>query len=324
VVIGRGVMRLVFCGTPDFAVPSLDRLIRSPRFQIQAVVAQPDRPSGRGLETVSSPVKRTALAAGIPIYQPAKVRTQEAFEFFRRIAPDAVVIIAFGQIIPQRLIEIPRLGWINLHASLLPKYRGAAPIQWAIAEGETRTGLTSMQIDAGMDTGPMLLQWETEIGADETAPELAARMAVAGADLVVNTLDGLHSGSIVPQLQDNALPTMAPLLKREHGRINWAWPAQKIYNRIRGFTPWPGAYTSFRGSRCHIWGRAADGPGLGADLGAAAPGTLLTTTGALCVACGEGTWLRVEAVQIEGRKRIRAKEFVSGARLAPEDRFESN
>jgi methionyl-tRNA formyltransferase len=319
VVGAPGGLRLVFCGTPAFAVPSLERLIRLPRFSIAAVVTQPDRPRGRELETIAGPVKQAALDAGITVYQPAKVRTEEAFEFFRSVAPDAVVIIAFGQIIPQRLIDIPRLGWINLHASLLPKYRGAAPIQWAIAEGETRTGLTTMQIDAGMDTGPMLLQWETEIGPDETSPELAERMAVAGADLVERTLDGLASGAVAPRPQDNAAATLAPLLKREHGRIDWTWPAQKIYNRIRGFTPWPGAHTSFRGSRCHIWGRPSD-----VSAGAAEPGTIQVAGGELRVACGEGTWLRVEAVQIEGRKRIGAKEFTSGARLAPQERFGSD
>jgi methionyl-tRNA formyltransferase len=319
VVIARGAMRLVFCGTPAFAVPALERLIREPRFRIEAVVTQPDRPSGRGLETLASPVKQTALAAGIPLYQPVKVRSEESLEFFRKIAPDVVVIIAFGQIIPQRLIDIPRLGWINLHASLLPKYRGAAPIQWAIAEGETRTGLTTMRIDAGMDTGPMLLQWETAIGPDETAPELAARMSVAGADLVERTLDGLASGQVVPRAQENSGATLAPLLKREHGKIDWAWSAAKIYNRIRGFTPWPGAYTFFRGTRCHIWGRPRSQGS--AALAPVEPGTTLEISGQLLVACGEGGWLQIESLQLEGRKRIGAKEFLSGARLAEAERF---
>ncbi len=313
-------MRLAFCGTPAIAVPSLERLIREPDFRVEAVVTQPDRPRGRGLETVASPVKRAAEAAGIAIYQPAKVRTEEAFEFFRKLAPDAVVIIAFGQIIPQRLIDIPRLGWINLHASLLPKYRGAAPINWAIARGEARTGLTTMQIDAGMDSGPVLLRWETEIGADETAPELAARMAEAGPELIVQTLRGLVTGTNKPQPQDNAQATMAPLLKKEDGRIDWALSAGTIYNRMRGFAPWPGAYTTFRGNLCHIWGRPAEAAPEGPS--SAEPGTLHAASGELLVACGEGTWLRVEAVQREGRKRVTAKEFLSGARLGPNDRFD--
>lgn len=312
-------MRLVFCGTPAFAVPSLERLIREPEFEILTVVTQPDRPRGRGLETVASPVKQVAEAAGIPLYQPAKVKTEEAFEFFKKLAPDAVVIIAFGQIIPQRLIDLAPLGWINLHASLLPKYRGAAPINWAIAEGETRTGLTTMRIDAGMDTGPMLLQWETEIGPDETAPELAARMADAGPDLMVATLRGLANGTIEPRPQDNTQASLARLLKKENGRIDWAFRAEKIYNRMRGFAPWPGAYTAFRGDLCHIWGRPD--ASVARDFGAAEPGTLRTVSGELYVACGEATWMRVEAVQREGRKRVTGKEFLSGARFQTGERF---
>jgi methionyl-tRNA formyltransferase len=312
-------MRLVFCGTPDFAVPTLERLASEPEFQIEAVVTQPDRPKGRGLETEPSPVKRAALDRGLRIYQPAKVRTEEAFEFFRGVAPDAVVIIAFGQIIPQRLIDLAPLGWINLHASLLPKYRGAAPIAWAIAQGETRTGLTTMRIDAGMDTGPMLLDWQTEISPDETAPDLSARMAAAGPDLMVRTLRGLGQGTLDPRAQDHAQATMAPLLKREDGKIDWAWPAATIYNRMRGFAPWPGAYSAFHGALCHLWGRPAE---ISAPEGAAAAaGEIRVISGELHAACGESTWLRIEAVQREGRKRITAREFVSGARLVPGDRF---
>lgn len=309
-------MRIVFCGTPAFAVPSLERLIREPDFQIDAVVTQPDRPRGRGLETAPSPVKQVAEAAGLTIYQPVKLRWDEPLDFFRRLAPDAVVIIAFGQIVPPRLIEIPRYGWINLHASLLPRYRGAAPIQWAVAEGEARTGLTTMQIDAGLDTGPMLLRWETDIGPDETAPELAERMAAAGPALVVETLRGLEAGKIVPQPQDHSLATMAPMLKREDGRIDWQWPANKIYNRIRGLAPWPGACTAFRGALYHVWGRPAQ-----LERPAADPGILHVERNQLYAACGAATWLRIETVQREGRKRIAAGEFLRGARLAPADRF---
>ena len=312
-------MRLVFCGTPSFAVPTLERLASEPEFQIEAVVTQPDRPRGRGLETGPSPVKRAALARGLRIYQPAKVRTEEAFEFFRAVAPDAVVIIAFGQIIPQRLIDLAPLGWINLHASLLPKYRGAAPIAWAIAQGETRTGLTTMRIDAGMDTGPMLLDWQTDIFPDETAPELSARLSAAGPELMVRTLRGLRQGTLIPRPQDHAQATLAPLLKREDGKIDWSWPAAKIYNRMRGFAPWPGAYTTFHGSLCHFWGRPAEPPA--SEPAAAEPGELRVVSGELYAACGEATWLRIEAAQREGRKRISAREFLSGARLAPRDRF---
>ncbi len=226
-------LRIVFCGTPAFALPTLNHLIAQPDFQIEAVITQPDRPRGRGHEVSSSPVKDAALEAGIAVYQPEKIKSESAHNFFKRVAPDAVVIIAYGQIISQPLLDIPRLGWINLHGSLLPKYRGAAPINWAIVNGETRTGVTTMQVSAGLDTGPMLLKHETGIGPDETAPQLAARLAEAGAPLVAETLRKLDRGEITPEPQDNSQATLAPLLKKEDGRIDWSQPAQAIYNRIR-------------------------------------------------------------------------------------------
>src|SRR5271170_2890276 len=232
-------MRLVFCGTPQFAVPSLKHLLGESDFEIAGVITQPDRARGRGQEVSFSPVKETALAAGVPVYQPEKIRAPEAQEFLQRLAPDAIVIIAYGQIIPARLLPIPRLGWINLHASLLPKYRGAAPINWAIVNGETRTGNTTMRIDAGMDTGEMLLQQQLDIGPDETTPELATRLSEAGAPLILQTLRSLADGSLSSRPQDNAAATVAPMLKREDGRIDWNQPATTIYNRMRGFAPWP-------------------------------------------------------------------------------------
>ena len=200
-------------------------------------------------------MKEIALAAEIPVHQPEKMRAPEVEEQLRELAPDVIVIIAYGQIIPARLLPIPKLGWINLHASLLPKYRGAAPINWAIVNGETRPETTTMRIDAGMDTGEMLLQEELAIGADETAPELAARMAEAGAPLMVKTLRGLVDGTLTGRAQDHAAATLAHPLKREDGRIEWTRPATEIYNRMRGFAPWPGAYTEFRGQTCHLWGK---------------------------------------------------------------------
>jgi methionyl-tRNA formyltransferase len=308
---------MIFCGTPAFAVPSLERLIAEPEFEIAGVVTQPDRPRGRGREVHGSPVKEAAVAAGIPVYQPAKIKLDEGFEYFERLAPDAVVIIAYGQIISQRLIDIPRLGWINVHASLLPKYRGAAPINWAIANGEKRTGLTTMRIDAGLDTGPMLLNYETEIGADETAPELTARLANAAAPLIVETLEKLDRGEITPTPQDNSKMSLAPPLKKEDGRIDWSLDARKIHNRIRGLQPWPGAFTTFRGKNCQIWGKplrpvaAGDAPGI----------ILATQEDGLLVICGGATVLRVEQVQLEGRARITDREFVNGARVKPGERF---
>jgi methionyl-tRNA formyltransferase len=311
------LLKIIFCGTPAFALPSLRDLIAQTDFQIAGVVTQPDRPRGRGKEVASSPAKDAAAAAGIPVYQPQKIRAEESYEYFRDAAPDVVVIIAYGQIIPARLIEIPRLGWINLHGSLLPKYRGAAPIHWAIAKGETRTGLTTMQIDAGLDTGPMLLKHETEIAPDETAPELYARLAEAGAPLIVETLRGLASGTITPTPQDNSQATLAPPLKKDDGRINWSLPAQTIYNRIRGFHPWPGAFTTFRGKQCAIWGKPApDQSGV-----TSTPGTIRANSADVDVTCGAETALRLEFVQLEGRNKISAREFANGARLQPNERF---
>ena len=308
-------LRLVFCGTPAFAVPSLQLLIAEPDFEILGVVTQPDRPRGRGREIQSPAVKDAALAAGIPVYQPEKIKSVYAEEYFQRLAPDAVVIIAYGQIISQRLIDIPRHGWINLHASLLPKYRGAAPINWAILNGDTHTGVTTMRIDAGLDTGPVLLKYETEIGADETAPELTARLAEEGAGLVVETLRKLGRGEIVSTPQDSAAASFAPPLKKEDGRINWSQTARQIYARVRGLQPWPGAFTTFRGKNAHIWGK----PALPDETPNA--GTIVVRGNGVFVVCGGESALELESVQIEGRKRISAREFANGARLAPGERF---
>jgi methionyl-tRNA formyltransferase len=321
-------LRIVFCGTPAFAVPSLRHLNAQPDFQIVGVVTQPDRPRGRGQEMAVSAVKTAAIELNLGVYQPEKIKSDEAFEYFRRLAPDAVVIIAYGQIISQRLIDLPRLGWINLHASLLPKYRGAAPINWAIANGETRTGVTTMQIDAGLDTGPILLRYETDIGADETAPELTARLAEVGAPLVAETLCKLDRGEIVPVSQQNSDATYALPLKKEDGRVDWSLSALQIYNRIRGLDPWPGTFTAFRGKTCRIWGRPA---AQSSPKSAAAPPVSIASSWAagsifdfdddVVVVCGGSTVLRLEFAQLEGRKRVTAREFANGARLTPSDRF---
>jgi methionyl-tRNA formyltransferase len=312
-------LRIVFCGTPEFAVPSLRHLLAQPDFQIVGVVTQPDRPRGRTLAISSSPVKEAAVAADVPVYQPEKIKSDEAFEFFKKAASDAVVIIAYGQIISAKLIAIPRLGWINLHGSLLPKYRGAAPIHRAILNGENRSGLTTMNIDAGLDTGPTLLKFEAEIGPDETAPELYARLSEAGAPLVAETLRGLDSGTITSKPQDNSQASFAPPLKKEEGRIDWSLSAQQIYNRIRGLQPWPGAFSLFRGKNCAIWGRPLLRPSAAVGL----PGEILKAEGNVLVSCGGATALRLEFVQLEGRRRVTALEFANGARLAQGDRFGS-
>src|SRR3989475_3717937 len=260
-------MRIVFCGTPEFAIPTLRGLLATPEFAVAAVVTQPDRPRGRGQRVSVSAVKEVAADAGVRIYQPESVKADGAYDFFAEIQPDAVVIIAYGQIIPRRLLEIPRLGWMNLHASLLPKYRGAAPIAWAIINGESTTGLTTMRLDPGLDTGPILRQREIAIGSDETAPELAKRMAELGAPLVVESLIRLERGEIRPMPQESTQASYAPMLTKEHGRIDWSLTAGEIYYRIRGLAPWPGASSTFRGRLCRIWGRpsapdATDGPAM--------------------------------------------------------------
>ena len=317
-------MRIVFCGTPSFAVPTLKHLLAQSDFEIIGVITQPDRPRGRGQEVSFSPVKEAALAANLPVHQPEKIRAPENEKLLQMLAPDFVVIIAYGQIIPARLLPIPKLGWINLHASLLPKYRGAAPINWAIVNGERRTGVSTMRIDAGMDTGDTLLLRDIEIGARETAPELAARMAESGAPLMAETLRGLATGTIAPKPQNHAEASYAPMLKKEDGHIDWKRPAMEIYNRMRGFAPWPGAYTTFRGQTCHVWGEPVSKEGdaglpIAADVGA--PGTLFGEKNELYVWCGHATVLRVALVQLEGRKPVKASDFVNGARLKSSERF---
>src|SRR5882672_1394374 len=310
------MMRIVFCGTPQFAVPTLEYLFAQNDFEIVGVITQPDRPRGRGQEVSFSAVKEAALAAKLPAYQPEKIRAPEAETLLGELAPDYAVIIAFGQIIPARLLPIPKLGWINLHSSLLPKYRGAAPIHWAIVNGETRTGVTTMRIDAGMDTGEMLVQRGIEIDAKETAPELAARMSEIGAPLMAETVRGLAAGTIAPKAQNHAEASYAPILKKEDGRIDWKRPASEIYNRMRGFQPWPGTYSSFRGQSCGLWGELA--PEEASD---AAPGTILLKKNELLVTCGNTTVLRLLTVKLEGRKQVSAAEFANGARLKSGERF---
>jgi len=312
-------LRLLFCGTPHFAVPTLQHLLSQSDFEIAAVITQPDRPRGRGQQLSSSPVKEAALAANIPVHQPEKIRSPEMQTLLQSLAPDVIVIIAYGQIIPARLLPIPKLGWINLHASLLPKYRGAAPINWAIANGETISGLTTMRIDAGMDTGDTLLQEKIEIAPDETAPQLTRKMSEAGAPLMAETLRGIASGKLIPQPQNHEEATYAPLLKKEDGRIDWNRPAQEIYNRMRAFDPWPGAFTSFRGQACHLCAE----PFSSRTLTGTPHGTLLQEAGQILIACGHATLLRLLSVKVQGRKQVSAVEFANGARLTQRERFDN-
>jgi len=301
-------MRLVYLGTPEFAVPTLERIVEAGH-DVAAVFTQPDRPKGRGQKDAMSPVKQAALRLGLAVHQPERVRRPEVVEQLRAIAPDAMVVVGYGQIIPQTILDIPRQGIINVHASLLPKYRGAAPIQWAIARGEKTTGVTTMKIDAGLDTGAMLLKWETQIGEEETAIELGARLAPAGADLLERTLAELSN--IVPEPQDSSLATLAPILKREDGHIDWTASAHEILNRARGFQPWPGAYGFLRGQRFHVWrGAIADRQ--------LAPGALLAEGKRLFAGCGGGS-IELLEIQLEGKKRMAASAFLNGFSIAAEE-----
>ncbi|MGA9905996.1 MAG: methionyl-tRNA formyltransferase, partial [Candidatus Sulfotelmatobacter sp.] len=286
-------LNLVFCGTPGFAVPTLDKLVDA-GFHISLVVTQPDRPKGRGLELVSSPVKRRALQLGLPIAQPEGIKSNETFRSrLSSLKPDAIIVVGYGRIIPRWMLDLPPLGNINLHASLLPKYRGAAPIQWAIARGETVTGVTTMKIDAGLDTGDILQQQEIPIAPNDTAETLAPKLASVGAELMVETMRGLQSGSIHPRQQDHAQATLAPILKKEDGLIDFSRPAAESLNRRRGFQPWPGANTKFRGKNLQLWRASA--------LDRALPSSeLKMEDDRLLVGCGQGTAIELLELQLEG------------------------
>ena len=300
-------MRLIYLGTPQFAVPSLEAILRAGH-EVVTVVTQPDRPKGRGHALAQSPAKLTALSRGLPVYQPERIRRPEAIEHLRGLAPEIMVVVGYGQIIPQSVIDIPPRGIVNVHASLLPRLRGAAPIQWAIARGDEETGVTTMQIDAGLDTGAMLLKAATAIEPDEDAITLGDRLSHMGAELLVDTL--AQHGSITPEQQDPSLATYAPILKKENGRIDWRQPARLVHNLVRGLQPWPGAHTLFRSHLFHIWGSRMDETEAGSG-----PGRLTFTREGLFVGCGDGRRLKLIEVQMEGRRRMSAEEFARGQRV---------
>lgn len=303
------MLDLVFCGTPLFAVPTLEKLVAA-GFRVNLVVTQPDRPSGRGMELAASPVKRAVLELGLPLTQPDRIKNNEEFRHqLEAIAPRAIVVVGYGRIIPQWMIDLPPLGNINLHASLLPKYRGAAPIQWAIALGETITGVTTMRINAGLDTGDVLLQSEERIKPEDTAVTLAPRLAQTGAELIIATLAGLQAGTITPRPQDDTQATLAPVLKREDGLIDFSRTATDAWNRLRGFQPWPGALTKFRGKMLHIHAAVP-----AAEVAVVAPAHFAIEHDRLLLGFAHGTALEVRELQLEGKKRMRAQDFVNGYR----------
>jgi methionyl-tRNA formyltransferase len=305
---------LIFCGTPQFAVPTLEKLVDA-GFHVHLVVTQPDRPKGRGLELVASPVKQSALKLNLPITQPDRIKTNDEFRAqLAALKPDAIIVVGYGRIIPQWMLDLPPLGNLNLHASRLPKYRGAAPIQWAIANGETVTGVTTMRIDAGLDTGDIIEQHELAIAPGDTAETLAPRLAVIGANLMVDTLRGLQAGSVRPRPQDNAQASLAPILKKEDGIVDFSRPAAEILNRIRGFQPWPGAYTRFRSKTLQIIQARP-------TTSAVPPAELHVDSDRLLVGCGHHTSLELLELQLEGKKRTTAADFVRGYRPEPREKL---
>jgi len=310
-------LNLVFCGTPRFAVPTLEKLVEA-RFRIQLVVTQPDKPRGRGLELSPSPVKQRALELDLQVVQPDKIKNNEEFRSkLLSLKPDAIIVVGYGRLIPQWMIDLPALGNINLHASLLPKYRGAAPIQWAIACGEAVTGVTTMRIDSGLDTGDILLQKEIPIEPEDNAVTLAPRMAAIGAALISNTLHGLRAGTVHPSPQDNSKASLAPILRKEDGEIDFHRSAEEICNRLRGFQPWPGAYTNFRGKNFHVW----DAKPLQRVQSEA---EFVVEADRLIVGCGKGTALELLEVQPEGKKRMAARDFILGYRPQSGEKLGAN
>jgi methionyl-tRNA formyltransferase len=314
-------MKLVFCGTPQFAVPTLNALLAAGH-QIALVVSQPDRPVGRDRQLTAPPVKLAALALDLPIAQPETIRNNPEFRSqLEAIAPDAIVVVAYGRIIPPWMLTLPRLGCINLHASLLPRYRGAAPIQWAVAMGEIVTGNTTMLLEEGLDTGPILLQQALAIAPQQTAVELLDELARGGAQLIVKTLTGLADGSIQPRPQNHAGATLAPILNREDGHMDFAaHTATELKNRWRGFQPWPGAFTALDGKKLIVHRmEVVDAPGsqesIPAEPASILPGQIRIEDHRLLVACAGSTWLELIEVQLEGKKRLAAAEFLRGIAL---------
>jgi len=310
-------MRIVFMGTPEFAVPSLEALLRSDD-QVVGIVTQPDRPKGRGQVLTSPPVKLIAQRERIPFLQPAKIRVPEFLTALADWKPDLIAVTAYGRILHSPILTLPPMGCVNVHGSLLPKYRGAAPVQWAVINGETETGITTMMMDEGMDTGAMLLQESLPIFPEDTAGALALRLAALGGRLLVETIARLKVGTITPQPQNHALATLAPPLKKEDGVIDWTTSASNIANRVRGLSPWPGAYTYIGSERWMVWG-ATQSPG----KPDAVPGTIIEVTKqSIQVATGDGV-LALKEIQPSNSKRLTVGQYLAGHRVSAGQRFDA-
>jgi methionyl-tRNA formyltransferase len=311
-------MRVIFLGTPEFAVPAL-RALRESSYEVSAIFTQPDRPAGRGQKPVASAVKKFGLSAGIPVFQPEKIRAIENRPLLESFQPDFIVVVAFGQILPAWMLQLPLHGCVNVHGSLLPRYRGAAPVAWTLLNGDTVTGITTMLMDEHLDTGPMLLQREVEIPGAMTAGELAASLAELGAELLIPSLNGLQSGVVKPVPQDHTLASYAPRITKEMAAIRWNRDARDIHNQIRGLNPWPLAHSGCRDLRLQILKSIPPDPSLQVQE---SPGMFLgATERGIRIACGAGTVLEIIEVQPAGKKRITGREFANGQRLKAGERL---
>ena len=312
-------------GSATFALPSLNRLFER-GYEITGVITQPDKPSGRGQTVQSPPVKRLAFDLHLPIYQPSSLKTEETQSLIQALRLDVIVVVAYGKILPPWLLQFPSYGCINVHGSILPKYRGAAPVHWAIANGEKSTGVCTMLLDEGLDTGPLYLCRETLIDPNETTAELYNRLADLGADALIDTLEGVMNSSLKPTPQDNSKATFAPILKKEHGFIDWHMAAVEIHNRVRAFNPWPGTVAKFRGVTCKIVKTAIGESAEAQARQPAAPlqsGFIVVARGSLAVVCGDGALLEIVLIQPENRKVVSGADFANGARIHPDEKFEA-
>ena len=310
-------MKVVFFGTPDFAVPTLQRLVESDH-ELALVVTRPDKPVGRRQVMTPPPVAVVAREAGLPVAQPPSLKKGSFLDELRPLRPDVAVVVAYGRLIPPAMLEIPELGCVNLHPSLLPRHRGPSPIQWTLVSGDRVTGVTTMLLDEGMDTGPVLLQRSTEVDPKETTEQLAPRLAVIGAELMVETLDGLADGSVQPRAQSDQGANVTPMLRRSFAKVDWDTPARQLINRLRGFTPWPGLYCTLRGGRVKLHGLEE----AAFERGDETPGTVLAAdeTG-IVVRCGRQTAVRITELQREGRRRMPVDAFQIGERVTSGELF---
>jgi methionyl-tRNA formyltransferase len=306
---------LAIMGSATFAVPTLQKLFEA-GYKISGVITQPDKPRGRGQALQAPPLKKTAFELRLPVYQPNSLKNDEAQTLIKALQAEMMIVVAYGKILPPWLLQLPKYGCVNLHGSILPKYRGAAPVHWAVANGETVTGVCAMQMDEGLDTGPVFACRETPIEPDESVQQVYDRLAEIGGELILETIPRIVEGTIRSEPQDHSRATLAPILKKEHGFIDWAKPAAQIHNRVRAFNPWPGTVTKFRGATCKILATKLAGHH------AAAPGTIIAGKRWLGVVCGDSAVLEILTIQPENRKPVSGADFANGARIQADEKFQ--